>query len=141
MWKHNIGLYYKDKYLITDKIVLEILDKSYKWLYNFITDDLNNLGKYKIKNSEIYNHLYYKMVNNKRKFLFAYNKMYKRNDIDRINLLSNLDDYMTNYYNKYFNENHNSEFSHQDISLLIIRGYLNYVLNMEDYEIGFFEYA
>ena len=136
-WEYNIYLYYKDKSLIEDKIISEILDKAYEWLYN----NLNNLEKYNIEGeTRFYDYLYYKEKDGKRKFLIAYNKANKQNDIDRNNLLYPLSDYMGNYYFKYFEKYNHSKFFNKDISIFIIRGYLNYALDMGNYKINFFRY-
>ena len=90
--KNNIELYYKDKYKIEDKELLDILNKTYNWLYEFLTDDLNNLDKRKVE-SEYYDYIYYK----DDKPLLAYNKKYEQNDINYHNFFLLFKYYISDY--------------------------------------------
>ena len=114
-WKHNINLYYKDKSLIKDKEVLEVLNMAYEWLYDFLTDDLKNLEKRKVGKNTYYDYVYYK----DSKAILAYDKKNDNNDIDYDNFYSIFKSYMDSY----LNDNKTLE--------LIIQGYLVNTLQME----------
>ena len=90
--KEILDLYYKDKSRIKDKEILEILEKSYEWLYNFLGDDLNNLEKRKV-NSDYYDFKYYK----DGKVILAYNKKYEQNDINYYNFFLLFKSYISDY--------------------------------------------
>ena len=111
--KYNIDLYYKNKSKIEDEYVLEILDKAYNWLYEFLTDDLNNLDKRKVE-SKYYDYVYYK----DDKPILAYNDKDNINDIHYENFYSLFESYMVDYITEY------------KILILIIHKYLVNTLQM-----------
>ena len=115
-WKHNIELYYKDKSLIDDIEVLEILDKSYKFLEELLTDDLNKLKQFEPKYKDYYDVIYGK---SKDKLLLAYDKKNDYNDIHWVNFYSLFESYMKDYITDY------------DILIAIIHGYLVNTLQMK----------
>ena len=92
----NLELYYKDKSMIDNEEHLEILDKAYNWLYNFLTDDLNNLDKRK-EESIYYEYVYYK----DNKPILAYDMKNNLNDIHYSNFYSFFKSYMNGYVTEY----------------------------------------
>ena len=92
--KENIDLYYKDKSLIKDKEVLEILNKASNWLFNLLTDDLNNLKTFEPKYKMYYNILY---GHSKDNILLAYDKKNGQNDIHYVNFYNKFKSYMSDY--------------------------------------------
>ena len=114
-WKVNIDLYYKDKALIDNEEHLMILDKAYEWLYELLTDDLDNLKafapKYKAFHDVIYGH-------SKDNILVAYDKINITNSIED-NFYSKFRSYIGNYITDY------------EILIRIIHGYLVNTLQMK----------
>ena len=113
-WKLNIELYYEDKTLIKDDEVLEILDKAYDWLYDFLTDDLSNLEKRKVE-SKYYDYIYYKGG----KPILAYDEKNRINSIDYHNFWLKFKSYVSDYITDY------------ETLILIIHGYLVNTLQMK----------
>ena len=111
--KYNIDLYYKDKSKIEDKEVLKILDKAYGWLYNFLTDDLNNLEIGRV-NSFFYDFKYYK----DDVPILAYDKKNNVNDNFWLEFKIHMWDYLKD----------------KEILMLIIHKYLTNILNMKGSE-------
>ena len=96
--KDNIDLYYEDKNLIKDKEVLEILDKAYNWLYDLLTDNLNNLKTFVPKRKMYYDTLY---GHSKDNILLTYDKHYEWNDIHWDNFYLKFESYMSDYITDY----------------------------------------
>ena len=114
-WKLNIDLYYEDKNLIKDKEVLEVLDKAYKWLYELLTDDLDNLKSFEPISKRYYDVIYGLSKDN---ILLAYNKKNSVNSIHWSNFHNKFKSYMSNYITDY------------KILIRIIHGYLVNTLQM-----------
>ena len=115
-WKYNIELYYKDKSLIEDSDVLKKLDKAYVWLYDLLTDDLDNLKSFEPKNKSYYDIIYGDSNDN---ILLGYDKKNYWNIIDHGNFYSKFESYMKDYITEY------------KILISIIHGYLVNTLQMK----------
>ena len=115
-WKLNIDLYYEDKSLIDNEEHLMILDKAYEWLYDLLTDDLNNLKTFEPKHKRYYDVEYGLSKDN---ILLAYDRKNGWNDIHWDNFYEKFDSYMSDYVTDY------------GTLILIIHGYLVNTLQME----------
>ena len=96
--KYNIKLYYKDKSLIEDDEILNILDKAYNFLKDLLTDDLNKLKQFEPKYKALYDVVYGK---SKHRLLVAYDKKRDRNDIHYSNVYLKFYSYMEDYTTDY----------------------------------------
>ena len=94
--------------------MLEILDKAYNWLYDFLTDNLTNLEK-RNEHSMFHDYIYYKG----NEPILAYNKEDGVNDIGYYGFWLIFESYMGSYLND------------TNTLKLLIQGYITNVLNME----------
>ena len=113
--KYNIEFYYKDKSLIKDEAVLEILDKAYSYWKDLLGTDLNKLNTFSVDN------YYYDVVYGKSKdeILLAYDKKNNENDIHYYNVYLKLKSHMKGYVTDH------------EILIPIIHGYLVNTLQMK----------